>query len=166
MRLLVTYMELCAPPAGRAPLPAPVAGLAFRAERLPVEDYLALYREIGTPLTWDSRLDMAQEDLAHFLSAASTAIFILRENGQAVGLCEFDAVETPDIELTHFGLVPAAYGRRIGPFLLDAALRAVWREETRRIWLHTDTNDHPRAQATYARAGFEVYKQQMEDFAD
>lgn len=166
MRLLVTYMDLREPPAGRPMLPVPDVNLTLRSERLSVEDYLALYREIGTPLTWDSRLQMRQAALAAFLSAPSTATFILREEGRAIGLCEFDAVDTEDIELTHFGLVPAAYGRRLGPWLLDTALRAIWRGTTRRIWLHTDTNDHPKAQATYRRAGFEVYKEQMEDFLD
>ena len=166
MRLLVTYMELREPPAGRPALPVPVAHLAVQPERLSVEDYLVLYREIGTPLTWDSRLYMPQAALAAFLSAPSTMTFVLREAGQAIGLCEFDAADAGDVELTHFGLVPAAYGRRIGPWLLDTALRAVWRETTRRIWLHTDTNDHPKAQATYARAGFAMYKEQMEDFPD
>ncbi|WP_421580028.1 GNAT family N-acetyltransferase [Shinella sp. M31] len=166
MRLLVTYMELREPPAGRPAPHVPAFPLAFQSERLSVEDYLVLYREIGTPLTWDSRLHMPQAVLAAFLSAPSTATFVLREADQAIGLCEFDAADTDEIELTHFGLVPAAYGRRIGPWLLDTALRAIWREATRRIWLHTDTNDHPRAQATYRRAGFEVYKEQFEDFPD
>lgn len=166
MRLLVTYMHLREPPASPPALPVPAVNLAFQPERLSIEDYLALYREIGTPLTWDSRLHMPQATLAAFLSAPSTATFVLREEGRAIGLCEFDAADTEDTELTHFGLIPAAYGRRIGPWLLDTALRAVWRETTRRIWLHTDTNDHPKAQATYARAGFEVYKEQFEDFPD
>lgn len=165
MRLLVTYMEQRVAPAGQ-PLLAPVAGLALRQERMSVPDYLALYRTIGTPLGWDSRLNMTREDLALFLSAASTETFVLREEGRPIGLCEFDAVAAPDVELTHFGLVPAAYGRRLGPFLLDTALRAVWARTTQRVWLHTDTNDHPKAQATYARAGFETYRQQMEDFDD
>ena len=166
MRLLVTYMELRDPPANRPALPAPSAGLSIQPERLSVADYVALYREVGTPLDWDSRLRLPQEALVAFLSALSTRIYVLREAGKAVGFCEFDAVDTPDIELTHFGLVPAAYGRRLGPFLLDTAMRAVWSETTRRLWLHTDTNDHAKAQATYARAGFSIFKEQVEDFPD
>lgn len=166
MRLLVTYMELRDPPANRPVLPAPSASLSIQPERLSVADYVALYRAVGTLLDWDSRLRLSQAALAAFLSAPSTTILVLREAGEAIGLCEFDAVDTPDIELTHFGLVPAAYGRRLGPFLLDTALRAVWSGTTRRLWLHTDTKDHAKAQATYARAGFTVFKEQVEDFPD
>ena len=165
MKLLVTYMEMRNPPTGWA-LPPPSADLSICEEHLSVADYVALYRAVGTSLDWDSRLRLPQEALAAFLSASSTRIYVLREVGKAVGFCEFDAVDTPDIELTHFGLVPAAYGRRIGPFLLDTALRAVWSATTRRLWLHTDTKDHAKAQATYARAGFAAYQQQVEDFPD
>lgn len=165
MKLLVTYMEMRNLPEGPA-LPPPSADLSICEERLSVEDYVALYRAVGTPLDWDSRLRLPQEALVAFLSASSTTIYVLREAGKAIGFCEFDAVDTPDIELTHFGLVPAAYGRRLGPFLLDTALRAVWGEATRRLWLHTDTKDHAKAQATYARAGFAAYKQQVEEFPD
>lgn len=166
MNLLVTYMELRAQPPSAAVHPAPSANLEIRAELPSVKDYLALYRAIGEPLTWDTRLRMPEEEVAQFLSATSTRTFILREEGRPVGLCEFYAVGAEDIELTHFGLVPAVYGRRLGPFLLANALHAVWREGTRRIWLHTDTNDHPKAQAVYARAGFKTYMQRMEDFPD
>ncbi|MDX3977959.1 GNAT family N-acetyltransferase [Shinella sp.] len=166
MDLLVTYMELCTPPLDRPALPAPSTDLEIRAERLSLGDYLSLYQAVGEPLTWDQRLRMPQDALAQLLSAPSTIIFVLREAGQPVGLCEFDAANEQDIELVHFGLVPAAYGRRLGPFLLDTALRAAWQTATRRIWLHTDTNDHAKAQATYARAGFTPYLQRMETFAD
>ncbi len=166
MDLLVTYMELRTPPEDRPALPAPGVDLEIRAERLSLTAYLSLYRAIGEPLTWDQRLRMPQDELAQLLSAPSTITLVLQETGQPVGLCEFDAADEQDIELVHFGLVPAAYGRRLGPFLLDAALRAVWRKVTRRVWLHTDTNDHAKAQATYARAGFTPYLQRMETFPD
>ena len=68
--------------------------------------------------------------------------------------------------MVNFGLVPAMQGMKLGPFLLDRALRAVWQNGPRRIWLHTDTNDHPRAATVYARAGFLPYCQRLEHFDD
>ncbi|MGD9480005.1 GNAT family N-acetyltransferase [Shinella sp. G-2] len=166
MRLLVTYLERFEPPAEHAALAMPPGALALEAERLTVEAYLTLYREIGGPYSWDQRLRLPHETLAAFLAAETTRTFVLREEGRPVGLCEFDRFRGEDVELTHFGLVPAVYGRRLGPFLLDAGLRAAWGPATRRIWLHTDTNDHPKAMATYGRAGFKPYMQRMEEFPD
>jgi ribosomal protein S18 acetylase RimI-like enzyme len=144
----------------------PTAGAKIDREVLDQTSYLLLYRAIGEPLQWDQRLRMPTSDLQAFLCSPTTHIFVLRIDGQAVGLCEFDGVGKPEIELTNFGLIANARGQRLGPYLLDRALRVVWSFAPRRIWLHTDTNDHPRAQFIYRRAGFQIYAQRVETFPD
>lgn len=150
----VTYLELGREPA--APPPAP-PGVAVARERPGPEAYLTLYRAVGGPLRWDSREKLGAAALAALLASDALAIHVLRDGeGAALGFCEFDRRAFPTLELTHFGLVPAAQGRRRGPWLLAHALACEWREGARRIWLHTDTWDHPAALAVYARAGFVV----------
>lgn len=165
VELLVTYMEMTAPPAG-PPLPPPLPGTTVARETLRRPDYLRLYREVGEGLQWDLRLGMADAALDRFLTDPSTDIHLLRLDGVPAGFCEMERVDPSDVEIVHFGLTPSAQGKRLGPFLLDQALRAVWQEEVRRIWLHTDTNDHAKAIATYERAGFRVYERRWETFAD
>ncbi|MCP8897252.1 GNAT family N-acetyltransferase [Shinella daejeonensis] len=165
MKLLVTYMELRAAPAP-PPLRQPEGALQLAPERLSYQAYLSLYRDIGGPYSWDQRLRMPAAALADILSRPTTVAFVMREAGRPVGLCEFDAADPETIELTHFGLVPEVYGRRLGPFLLDSGLRAMWTSGVGRIWLRTDTNDHPRAQKTYERAGFRPYLRQVEELPD
>jgi GNAT superfamily N-acetyltransferase len=165
VQLLVTYMEMRTRPTGE-PLPSPVENAAFALERLEAEQFLSLYRAVGETLRWDQRLRMPAEALDAFLRSPSTAIYVLRIDGRAVGLCEFDRVDTADIELTHFGLIPDMQGRRLGPYLLDAALRAVWDRAPQRIWLHTDEWDHSKAQDTYRRAGFDIFDQKLEDISE
>ena len=165
MRLFVTYMEMTQPSEGAA-LPAPCEGVAIEETRLERAEYVALYRAVGGPLDWDQRLRLEPAALDAILAAPGERIFVLKEAGRTLGLCEFDAARMDDVELTHFGLVPEAQGRRLGPFLLRTALRAVWNAGARRIWLHTDTNDHPKAQATYRRAGFTPFLERFEDFPD
>ena len=151
------------------PAPArvkPAAGASVTLERLDSASYISLYRAVGEPVQWDQRLRMASEDLERLLALPSTHIHVLRVEGEAAGLCEFNGVGQPDVELVHFGLVPAFHGCRLGPFLLDHALRAVWRHAPQRVWLHTDTCDHPAAQSVYSRAGFKPYAQCVETFSD
>ncbi|MEI2299297.1 GNAT family N-acetyltransferase [Ensifer sp. MJa1] len=162
VRLLVTYMEMREPPAGEA-LSPPIEHAAIAQERPDATSFLSLYRAIGEPLRWDQRLRIPRADLDRFLGSPSTGFYILRLEGRAVGLCEFDRVDTTDVELTHFGLIPDAYGKRLGPFLLDNALRAVWARGASRIWLHTDEWDHPKAQDVYRRAGFSTFAQKFEE---
>jgi GNAT superfamily N-acetyltransferase len=57
-------------------------------------------------------------------------------------------------------------GRGWGRFLLDAAVDAAWSGETRRIWVHTCTFDHPRALGAYQKAGFRVYDRRPVRFED
>jgi ribosomal protein S18 acetylase RimI-like enzyme len=163
--LFVTYLEMTVPPSAPA-LAAPLAGAEIRQETLDPDRFLALYRAVGGPLRWDQRLLMPDAALRDFLGSPTTLLHILRLDGIAVGLCEFEGAGTREIELTHFGLVPEAQGRRLGPYLLDQALRAAWSRAPQRIWLHTDTWDHPKAIATYQRAGFEIYAQGFEVFPD
>ncbi|MBS0374940.1 MAG: GNAT family N-acetyltransferase [Proteobacteria bacterium] len=167
VRLPVSYLELTTAPALPPPVPPSGRGLAIAVERLGAADYLVLYRAVGEPLRWDSRLKLAPAVLAALLDSGRLAIFVLRDgSGRALGFCEFDRERFPEVELTHFGLVPEAQGRGLGPWLLGTALAAVWNTGARRLWLHTDPWDHPAALGVYARAGFVRYlvrEQPVED---
>lgn len=165
VELLVTYMEAVSP-AANAPVAPPVQDVVVTRERLDAKAYLKLYTAVGTSLQWDLRLRMPRAELEAHLAKPSTIIFVLRLGGQAVGLCEFDCTGEAEVELVYFGLVPEVQGRRLGPYLLDWSLRRIWTRETVRIWLHTDTNDHPKAQDVYRRAGFTVFDRRYETFAD
>ena len=163
--LLVTYMEM----RSRDLTPArvsPAAAATVALERLDSAAYIDLYRAVGEPVQWDQRLRMPAGDLERLLANPSTQIHVMRVDGEATGLCEFNGVGQPDVELVHFGLIPAFHGRRLGPFLLDQALRVVWSLAPQRVWLHTDTFDHPAAQSVYRSAGFRQYAQRVETFPD
>ena len=153
--LRVTYLEQ-----RERPLPPPLhaGGERIGLESLTSSIYLALYQRVGEPLRWDQRLLMPREELAALLGGESLHIYVLRdEGGQALGFCEFDRGALPEIELKNFGLVPEAQGRGLGPWLLSVALHGEWRSDPTRIWLHTDTWDHPAAVRVYERAGFHIY---------
>lgn len=127
-------------------------------ERLSRLDYLELYRRVGGPLRWDQRLRMSAAELDRLLGHEHCRLYVLRDGtGAALGFCEFDRSGFSAVQLMNFGLVPQAQGRGLGPWLLARALVEEWRAGPSRIWLHTDTWDHPAAIRTYERAGFRVY---------
>jgi ribosomal protein S18 acetylase RimI-like enzyme len=165
VELLVTYMEMTEAPAEPA-LAAPDPAARVARESLDAQAYLDLYRAVGEALQWDQRLRMPRDELGRLLADPTHHVHLLRLAGKALGFCEFENVGGAEIELVNFGLLAEAQGRRLGPYLLDRALRAVWSQAPRRVWLHTDTNDHPRAVATYERAGFRIYDRQTEAFED
>jgi GNAT superfamily N-acetyltransferase len=155
----VTYLELRSAPASSA---SRQATERVAEEKLSREEYLTLYRRVGSPLRWDQRLHMPAEELTALLQS-SLRIYVLRDSANdALGLCEFDGAGFPEIELKNFGLVPEAQGRGLGPWLLGISLQREWSRGPGRIWLHTDTWDHPAAIPTYERAGFRVYAVRQE----
>jgi ribosomal protein S18 acetylase RimI-like enzyme len=159
--LRVTYME-------RRETPLAFAGRVgperIAVEALTLSDYLVLYRRVGESLRWDQRLQMPEQELAALLNGGCLKIHVMRNvQGEALGFCEFDRSAFPQIELKNFGLVPAARGRGLGPRLLSEALRKEWECNPTRIWLHTDTWDHPSAVHLYQRAGFHVYAVREEE---
>lgn len=152
-----TYLELIHSPAGD-PLVAPVDDVTVASERLAYDQYMRLWRSVGGPLDWDGRLVVPQADVEVILRSPGAEIFIVRFQGDAVGLCEFNQREPLGSEIVYFGLAPAFQGRRVGPYLFDVALRQHWKTNNpRRVWLHTDTWDDPRALPIYQRAGFRIF---------
>jgi GNAT superfamily N-acetyltransferase len=160
-RLKVSYLELLAEP----PVPLDRAGPErITMEALGSAAYLELYRAVGGPLRWDTRLDMPRSELDTLLASGRSHNYVLRDaSGEPLGFCEFDIGAFPELELKHFGLVPQAQGRGLGPWLLATALYREWRAGAQRIWLHTDTWDHPAAVPVYERAGFRVYDVRYEE---
>jgi GNAT superfamily N-acetyltransferase len=162
--LRVIYLELTDAPAD---IPPHSGAERIAPEQVPLDTYLALYKEVGAPLRWDQRLNMPREQLTQLLECGRLRIYILRDaGGEPLGFCEFDRGAFPEVELKHFGLLPRAQGRGLGPWLLRTALHSEWSCRPRRIWLHTDNWDHPAALPVYQRAGFRIYLERDEPSAN
>lgn len=161
-QIWVTYLELLQAPARAPPRTGPER---VRLESMTGPEYLDLYRRVGEPLSWDTRLRMPIVELESLLAGRSLHIYAMRDGSSAtppLGFCEFERQAFPEIELKHFGLVSEAQGRGLGLWLLTSALYGEWESGATRIWLHTDAWDHPAAVPVYQRAGFRIYDEQYQ----
>jgi GNAT superfamily N-acetyltransferase len=159
---LVTYLEMTAPPAG----PVPSTSLQLRRVRLSAEDYRALFRRIGAPWLWFSRLQMADADLQAIIDDPGVELFGVTAVEAVVGMLELDFRAAGECEIAFVGLVPSLAGEGHGRWLLAEAVHRAWREGVTRVHVHTCTLDHPAALAAYRRAGFTPYKRALERFTD
>lgn len=158
LRSLITYLEMTAPPSA-APPPPPDPRLRIeRLDPVPVNLYRRLYRAVGEPWLWWERLVWSDDELAEQLAAPGIEVHVLWSGDRPAGYSELDRRTSADVEIVYFGLVPEAIGQGLGRWLLAETLRAAWTPEARRVWLHTCTEDHPRALAFYRSAGFRPYK--------
>ena len=106
---------------------------------------------------------MPLNEIEALLAGSDLHIYVLRSAaGGGLGLCEFDRRGFPDIELKNFGVVPEAQGRGLGRRLLANALAREWENGLQRVWLHTDSWDHPAAMRLYSSLGFRVFEERDE----
>lgn len=158
---VVTYLEMRTPPPASAS--TTMSDFAIRREEnADLDWYRHLYREIGTPWLWFSRLRMSDDELRAIVHHPEVDVLVLSHNGVDSGILEFDHRYLPDIELSFFGVLPSLIGKGAGRALLNYGLRAAWEHHPARIWLHTCTLDHPSALEFYRKAGFVPYQRAVE----
>jgi len=161
---VVTYLQMRAPPA----LEVPASTLDLkRIESPTAERYRDLFRLVGAPWLWFSRLALDDEQLAGIVRDPRVELYaVVDGNGRDAGLLELDFREPGQCELAFVGLVPELSGLGHGRWLLAEAVSRAWREGVTRVHVHTCSLDHPAALGAYRRAGFTPYKRAVERFPD
>jgi len=122
-----------------------------------VSFYRYLYNMVGEQWQWVDRHKLSDEQLAAIIRDPAVEVYVLYVNGVPAGYAELDRRQFPDIELAYFGIMPEFIGQKLGPYLLRWSIDKAFSYSPRRLWLHTCTLDHPKALATYRRAGFQIY---------
>ncbi|HUD94350.1 GNAT family N-acetyltransferase [Sphingobium sp.] len=162
---IVTHLEMRERP---KPAPIPPAPLRLVPWKQPdLSAYRTLFRRVGTPWLWFSRLVMGDSELAAIIHDLAVEVYAVTDpRGTEVGLLELDFRSLPDCELGFFGLVPELNGKGLGSWLMAQAKSLAWRKGVERFWVHTCTLDSPAALGFYIKSGFVAYGREIETFAD
>lgn len=161
---VVTYLEM-----GERPnVDIPVSPLKLRRMEHPdIASYRDLFRLVGAPWLWFSRLVMSDEQLAAIIHDPQVELFAVEDQaGGDAGMLELDFREPSQCELAFIGLVPELSGMGHGRWLLSEAVSRAWRDSVSRVHVHTCSLDHPAALAAYRRVGFTPCKRAIERFPD
>jgi GNAT superfamily N-acetyltransferase len=161
---VITYLEMHS----RPDLDVPSSPLSLKRVEVPQpERYRDLFRLIGAPWLWFSRLIMDDPHLSSIIQHPKVELdAVLDGNEREVGMLELDFREAHQCELSFIGLVPELSGKGHGRWLLAEAVMRAWREGVNRVHVHTCSLDHPAALAAYRRAGFTPFKRAIERFPD
>src|SRR5690242_15207818 len=123
---VVTYLEMRSPPDLHnywSPL---------SLERVPVPQpahYRELFRLIGAPWLWFSRLILDEAHLAEIIQHPRVELYSVRdENDREVGMVELDFRERHECELAFIGLLPELTGKGHGKWLLTETIKLAWRD--------------------------------------
>lgn len=163
----VTHLEATSPP-GPARPPMPALKLAMlRVDRISVPYFRYLYAEIGRDWIWHERRLLDDATLAARFADPGVQVHVLHVDGEPGGYVEIDFRRLPEeAELAFFGLRGALTGRGVGRWLLDWAMREMWRAEPRRLYVNTCTLDHPAALQLYQKLGFRPFAQERRTILD
>ena len=159
---VVTYLEMRERPSLTVP-PSPLA--LHRVHPSPSE-YRELFRAVGAPWLWFSRLIMDDPALRAVIEHPAVVLFDVRDGEEAVGMLELDRRVAGECELSFLGLVPDYAGQGHGRWLLAEAVARAWSGDSARIHVHTCSLDHPAALGAYRRAGFVAVARKLETFID
>ncbi len=162
---IVTSLEMRQRP---KPAPLPNAPLKLvRWAKAEPETYRTLFRRVGGPWLWFSRLALDDAKLSAIIHDPAVMLWaVLDPRGIEVGILELDFREAGNCELAYFGLVPELAGQGHGRWLMAHALAAAWRPDVKRLWVHTCTLDHPGALGFYRKSGFAPFATSVEQFPD
>ncbi|MEU5660874.1 GNAT family N-acetyltransferase [Streptomyces sp. NPDC047737] len=141
-----------------------------RSERALPEFSRFLYTAVGGDVRWTDRLGLTYAQWQELLERPGTETWVAYENGTPAGFIELEPQAEGAVEIVYFGLIPAFRGRRIGGHLLSYGVARAWdlaerhpeRTPTKRVWLHTCSDDGPHAMANYQRRGFRLYDTKTE----
>lgn len=157
----ITHLELIRADWTRRGLP-PAATVAIAHERAPtVALYRDLYDKVGRPWLWYERRLLSDDALAKMLAGSTHELHVARDGDALVGFFELDADE-----LVFFGLTLPYIGQRVGPWLLDRAIERAFARGLEKLILNTNTLDHPKALATYRKAGFRPVRSERKELQD
>jgi GNAT superfamily N-acetyltransferase len=153
-----TYLEM-RNPSQLSPASRPVSG--YRVERVldcPPSFWRFLYTEVGRDHRWVDRLPWSADEIRAYLADPSVSLWLMTVWGAPAGYFELRRDAENGVEIVYFGVLKEFNGRGFGGHLLTQAVQRAWEAGAARVWVHTNTLDHPSALPNYLKRGFSAYK--------
>ncbi|MEH6728283.1 MAG: GNAT family N-acetyltransferase [Hyphomicrobiales bacterium] len=151
---VITYLQIVGKPDWTQTRSSHPGLILIQNRAFDLDQYRALFREVGEKWLWSSRLRSDDVQLSIQIHAANVELFEVMFEGAVVGMVELCRHSPENIELSFFGLKPQFTGKGLGRDLMQLTLNHAWTAETRKLWLHTCTFDHPAALKFYQACGF------------
>ena len=117
------------------------------------------YKQIGKKHEWVDRLIWQDKNWIDYVSNENLKTLILRKEKDIVGYFEL-LFDNNDCEIAYFGILEEYIGKGYGGFLLSEAIRLGF-TNSRRIWVHTCSLDHPNALENYKSRGMKIFKTEI-----
>jgi ribosomal protein S18 acetylase RimI-like enzyme len=117
------------------------------------------YKNIGQNHKWIDRLIWPENQWIDYVTSKKIQTYILKYNGDLAGFFEliFHS-EKKEVEIAYFGLLEEYQNKKLGSYLLSEAIKKSFKENIKRVWLHTCSLDHKNALKNYIDRGMKIFK--------
>ncbi len=117
------------------------------------------YKQIGKSYRWIDRLIWDDLKWMNYTKNTNLETYIMTDNEELIGFFELlFHPETRKCEIAYFGILDQYIGKKYGGYLLSEALRLGFRNNTKKVWLHTCSLDHKHALSNYLSRGMKIFK--------
>jgi ribosomal protein S18 acetylase RimI-like enzyme len=119
------------------------------------------YKNVGKKHHWVDRLVWTDKNWIDYTTDNKVKTFIVKKYDDLAGSFEliFHA-EQNEVEIAYLGLLEEYHNKKIGSFLLSAAIKNAFLEKPQRVWVHTCSLDHKNALKNYIARGMKIFKKE------
>jgi len=119
------------------------------------------YKNVGKNHQWIDRLIWTDQQWSNYTSDNKVKTYILKNKDDLAGYFELIShKDKKEVEIAYLGLLEEYYNKKLGSYLLSAAIRNSFSDKTKRVWVHTCTLDHQNALNNYLSRGMKIFKKE------
>ena len=120
------------------------------------------YKNIGKKHRWIDRLVWTEAQWIKYVSNKNIKTYIFKKGDDLVGFFELlEHTEKKEIEIAYFGLLEEYQNKKLGSYLLSAAIKKSFENKINKVWLHTCSLDHKNALNNYIKRGMKIFKTEI-----
>ena len=119
------------------------------------------YKNIGKKHHWIDRLAWTEKQWTEYISNKKIKTYVLKHNEELAGYFELIIHDDKkEVEIAYFGLLEEYQNKKLGSFLLSAAIKNSFFNKPKRVWVHTCSLDHKNALKNYISRGMKIFKRE------
>ena len=117
------------------------------------------YKNIGKNHHWVDRLIWTEKQWINYVSDKNVKTYVLKNEKDLAGYFELILHQEKDeVEIAYLGLLKEYQNKKLGSYLLSAAIKNSFLNNPKRVWVHTCSLDHKNALSNYVARGMKVFK--------
>ena len=117
------------------------------------------YKNIGKNHNWVDRLVWTEKIWIEYVSDEKVQTYVLKVNEDLAGYFELILhSELNEVEIAYLGLLSEYQNKKLGSYILSAAIKYSFLNKPKRVWVHTCSLGHKNALNNYISRGMKIFK--------